>query len=97
MAINTEVRLSWSEQNNNISTGYEIHRSTSPNFTPSSETKIADVSSSTNNFDDEVPDGTYYYKVVVYNPYGSSTSGEVEVIAFCNAGTTAIVAVAYAE
>lgn len=58
--------------------GYEIHRSSTPQFVPTGATRIATVANrQTTTFQDQgaSPDGTYFYKVVV----DGTASGEQEV------------------
>lgn len=97
MEVNTEVRLSWTQENNSKALGYEIHRSDVSGFAPDN-TSLIDTVGVVNEYTDEVPNGTYYYKIVVFNSYGSSSSGEFEMVAYCEStAEDGILAVSYVE
>ena len=85
MAIETEVTINWTNENNDIAETYEIHRSQTSGFTPSASTKVAETLSSVNEFTEKLADGTYYYKIKVINEHNTRVSSETEVICDCEA------------
>jgi concanavalin A-like lectin/glucanase superfamily protein/Big-like domain-containing protein len=72
-----KVSLSWEASKDNVGvTGYEVYRSTTSGFTPSSANRIATPSVTT--YTDNVAPGTYYYRVKATDaaPNLSQPSGE---------------------
>jgi hypothetical protein len=68
------VTLNWTAATDNIGvTAYNVHRSATPNFTPSVANRIAQPSSTSYSDSGLVP-GTYYYKVTASDRAGN-TSG----------------------
>jgi hypothetical protein len=65
------VNLSWSAATDNVGvTGYNVHRSTTSGFTPSTGNRIAQPS--TTSYTDAPPGpGTYYYKVTAQDARGN--------------------------
>jgi large repetitive protein len=67
----SDVALTWAAATDDRGvTGYQVHRSDDPDFTPSAATKIGDVTA--RSFTDaDVADGTYTYKVVALDAAGN--------------------------
>ena len=67
------VALSWTASTDDRGvTGYAVHRSTTPGFTPSSGTHLADVTG-TSYSNTSVDPGTYYYVVVASDAAGNTS------------------------
>jgi hypothetical protein len=65
------VNLTWTGSTDNVAvTGYDVHRSTSSGFTPSTANKIAQVTSAAYT-DSGLASGTYYYKVIARDGSGN--------------------------
>ncbi|HEX5878396.1 MAG TPA: LamG-like jellyroll fold domain-containing protein, partial [Actinomycetota bacterium] len=74
--------LSWSEATDNVAVArYEVHRSAVPGFAPSAATRVATVTG-TSRTEDDVPPGTWYYRVVASDPAGNrgAPSAQVEAV-----------------
>ena len=79
---NQDVSLSWTASTDNVAvTGYEVHRSATSGFTPSSGTKIATVTSGTSFTDTVVTGGTWFYKVVALDAAGNASAASTQVTA----------------
>ena len=83
--VNQDVSLSWTASTDNVGvTGYEVHRSATSGFTPSSATKITTVTAGTSFTDTAVTGGTWFYVVVALDAAGNSSVPSAQ--------TTAVVA-----
>jgi len=74
-----QVALSWTASVDNVGVvRYDVHRSTTPGFTPSAANRIAQPAGTTY-VDTGLAQGTYYYRVVAEDAAGnpSASSGEV--------------------
>lgn len=67
------VALTWNASSDNLLlAGYRVHRSTTPNFTPTAATQIAEVAAPTTGYTDPgVAPGTYHYRVVAFDGVGN--------------------------
>jgi titin len=78
-----EVSLNWTHAPAPGFEAYELYRSTTPNFTPTDDTFVADFQFVDDDAyaDTEVEDGvTYYYKMVTVNAIGeTASSNEIQV------------------
>lgn len=75
----TAVAVTWQPSTDDTAVaGYEVHRGTTTGFTPTSATRIADVTG-TSFTDQGRPVGTWYYRVTAHDAAGnhSGASGEV--------------------
>jgi hypothetical protein len=76
--VNQDVSLSWSGATDNVGvTGYEVHRSATSGFTPSSATKIGTVSGSSFT-DTVVTGGTWFYRVIAVDAAGNQSLPSVQ-------------------
>ena len=74
----SKVSLSWNASSDNLAvTGYQVHRSMVPNFTPSAATLVALVDGTT--AVDTAPSGTWYYKVVAVDGVGNASAASNQV------------------
>lgn len=80
--------IEWSGVNNNVVDGYEIHMSNVSGFDPDSSTRIGTTLPDVNVFEQEVPDGTFFYRVVGYNDYMDNSTPEIELSADCGIGVS---------
>jgi hypothetical protein len=77
----TAVSLSWSEATDNVAvSGYEVHRSAVPGFTPSTATRVATVTGASST-EEDVPPGTWYYRVVASDSAGNRSAPSAQVAA----------------
>jgi hypothetical protein len=78
----SDASLSWrASLDNKGVTGYDIHRSATPGFTPTPGTLIGSTTTALAYTDVHVPLGTYYYRVVAKDLAGNSTpSNQVSLI-----------------
>ncbi len=75
------VDLSWTGSTDNVGvSGYDVHRSTSPGFTPSIANRIAQVTT-TSYSDPGLAVGTYYYKVIARDAAANSSGPSNEAFA----------------
>jgi hypothetical protein len=73
--------LSWSEATDNVAvSGYEVHRSAVPGFTPSTATRVATVTAASST-EEDVPPGTWYYRVVASDSAGNRSAPSAQVAA----------------
>ncbi len=76
-----DVRLSWqASTDDNGVTGYEVHRSATSGFTPTSSTLLRTVST-TSTVDTAVGVGTWYYRVIALDVAGNHSAPSAEVSA----------------
>jgi fibronectin type 3 domain-containing protein len=90
--VNQDVSLSWTASTDNVAvTGYEVHRSATSGFTPSSMTKIATVTSGASFTDTVVTGGSWFYRVVALDAAGnaSAASGQASAVVSAPADTQA--------
>lgn len=89
-ASSTSVSLSWTANTDTDLLEYEIYRSTTSGFTPSSATQINTSSVTTNSYTDTgLTTGTkYYYRVTAADTSGNESSGSSEANATPTATTT---------
>jgi len=88
-----QAALSWTASTDNVGVArYDVHRSTTPGFTPSAGTKIGQ-STTAGYSDTGLTPGTYYYKVIAYdasnNPSPASNQASATIT---NAPPTGLVA-----
>ena len=68
-------RVGWSPSTDNVGvTEYRVHRSTTPDFTPSAANRVATVSTGTTYTASGLAAGTYYYKVVAADTAGNTST-----------------------
>lgn len=76
-ASSSVINLSWTADTapaNCIISGYDIYRSTTSGFTPSTSNRIASGVTATSYSDTGLtPSTTYYYKIVAYDSFGASS------------------------
>ena len=78
------INLTWSGSNDNVAVaGYDVHRSTTSGFTPSSANRIAQVAA-TSYTDQNLGTGTYYYKVIARDAAGNLSGPSNEANATVN-------------
>ena len=66
----TNAQLSWTAATDNVSVArYNVHRATTPGFTPSAANRIAQPTATS--YTDTPPAGTYYYKVTAEDGSGN--------------------------
>src|SRR5205085_1380378 len=83
------VSLSWSASTDNVGVAnYNVHRSTTPNFTPSTANRIAQPTS-TNYTDSGMPAGTYYYRVTAQDAAGNVSAASNQASGTASADTVA--------
>ena len=77
-ASGSNVALSWTASTDNVGvTGYTVHRSSTTGFTPSTTTKVADVTGTT--FTDAArPAGTWFYRVVANDAAGNVSGASAQ-------------------
>jgi hypothetical protein len=79
--VGQDVALSWSASTDNVGvTGYEVHRSATAGFTPSSATRIG-TPAGTSFTDTAVTGGTWFYKVTAVDAAGNVSVPSSEVTA----------------
>jgi len=80
--------LSWTAAtDDNAVTGYNIHRSSTPNFSPTTANRVGQTT--TTSFSDAgVPAGTWYYAVTAQDAAGNIGPGSNEAMAVVTADTT---------
>jgi hypothetical protein len=72
------VSLTWGASTDNVGVvGYNVHRSPTSGFTPSSANRIAQVPGTSYN-DSGLAAGTYYYRVTAYDAAGNTSSPSSE-------------------
>lgn len=82
------ITLNWTASTDNVAVvGYDIYRSTTSGFTPSSANHIG--SSTTTTFTDHVAAGTYYYLVTARDAAGNSSAPSNEASGTALSDTTA--------
>jgi fibronectin type 3 domain-containing protein len=89
--VGQDVSLSWSASTDNDGvTGYEVHRSATAGFTPSSATRIG-TPEGTSFTDTAVTGGTWFYKVTAVDAAGnvSGPSAEASAVVAAPADTQA--------
>ncbi|HEX6154024.1 MAG TPA: LamG-like jellyroll fold domain-containing protein [Solirubrobacterales bacterium] len=87
-----KVTLSWDPSTDNVGvTGYEVYRSTSPAFTPSSANRIATPASP--GYVDTVAPGTYHYRVKAIDAAANLSASSAEISAASLADLAPTVAV----
>nr|CEL18799.1 Chitinase [Kibdelosporangium sp. MJ126-NF4]CTQ96348.1 Chitinase (EC 3.2.1.14) [Kibdelosporangium sp. MJ126-NF4] len=80
--------LSWTGSTDNVGvTGYDVHRSTTSNFTPAPASKVATVTA-TSFTDNGLATGTYYYRVVARDGSGNSSPASNQASAVVTGDTT---------
>ena len=68
-----EAALSWQPSSDNVGvTGYEVHRSTTPDFTPTAATRVSTVAG-TSTTETDVPYGLWYYRIVAKDAAGNAS------------------------
>src|SRR5207249_2254411 len=83
------VSLSWSASTDNVGVAnYNVHRSTTPNFTPTTANRIAQPTS-TSYTDTGMAAGTYYYRVTAQDAAGNISGSSNEASGTSSADTTA--------
>ena len=83
-----QATLSWTAATDNIAvTGYNVHRSSTPNFTPSAANKIGQTNALT--YTDTTSAGTYYYQVVAVDAASNTSAASNEASATVTADTQA--------
>jgi hypothetical protein len=74
-------RVSWSASTDDVGVEeYRVHRSTTPNFTPTAATRVATVSSTTSYTDNGLAAGTYYYKVIAADRAGNTSAASNQAV-----------------
>jgi chitodextrinase len=82
------VSLSWTAATDAVGvTRYNIHRSTTSGFTPSASNKVGQ-STDTSYLDNNLPSGTYYYRVTAEDGAGNVSAPSAETPATARADTT---------
>jgi hypothetical protein len=82
------VSLSWSPSNDNVGvTAYDVYRSTTSGFTPSSSNKVSQTASTTFT-DTGLAPGTYYYRVKAEDAAGNLSGASNEANATVTSGDT---------
>jgi chitodextrinase len=82
------VNLSWTAATDNVGVAsYNVYRSSTPDFTPSAQTKIANTMG-TSYADSGLPAGTYYYQITAQDAAGNVGPASAEVPATALADTT---------
>lgn len=80
-----DVGLSWTASTDNTAvTGYEVHRSAAPGFTPSAGTRIATVATP-GHTDAGRPVGTWYYRVVAVDAADNASDPSAQATAVVQA------------
>ncbi|MEV4289325.1 LamG-like jellyroll fold domain-containing protein [Nonomuraea bangladeshensis] len=75
------AQLTWTASTDNVGvTGYRIHRSTTPGFTPSAANQVGSVTATTFT-DGGLAAGTYYYRVLATDAAGNLSASSNEVAA----------------
>lgn len=73
-AAGSDVTLTWTASTDNITvSGYQVHRSTTPGFTPDGSTLIGTAVSASYS-DPGLADNTYYYGVIAYDAANNFSS-----------------------
>jgi hypothetical protein len=76
----SSVTLGWTASTDNVGVNhYDVHRSTTVNFTPSAANRIAQPA--TNAYTDSPAAGTYFYKVIAYDAAGNASGASNEATA----------------
>ena len=82
------VSLSWTAATDNVGvTRYDVHRSTTPGFTPSAANKVGQ-SNDTTYPDSPLASGTYYYRVTAEDAAGNVGAASDETAATARSDTT---------
>jgi fibronectin type 3 domain-containing protein len=77
-ASGSNVALKWTASTDNVGVaGYTVHRSSTTGFTPSTTTKVADVTGTTYT-DTARPAGTWYYRVVARDAAGNASAASAQ-------------------
>jgi fibronectin type 3 domain-containing protein len=87
------IDLAWTASTDDVAvTGYDVHRSTSPGFTPTTANRVGSVTSTTF-ADTALAAGTYYYGVIARDAAGRSSvmSNEAGAAAMVDASPTVAV------
>jgi chitodextrinase len=80
--------LSWSASTDNVGVAkYDVHRSTTPGFTPSLANRIAQPIGTTY-IDTGLPTGTYYYRVIAEDAAGNASAASNQASASVTADST---------
>jgi PKD repeat protein len=81
--------LGWSASNDNVAvTGYDVHRSATSGFTPTTATRIAQING-TSYVDSPVAPGTWYYRVVARDAANNESAASAQAQAVVTSDTTA--------
>ncbi|QYC45144.1 Chitinase A1 precursor [Nonomuraea coxensis DSM 45129] len=89
------AQLTWTASTDNVGvTGYRVHRSTTPGFTPSAANQVGSVTATTTFADGGLAAGTYYYRVRAADAAGnlSASSNEVSAAVTAPPATPGLVA-----
>ncbi|WGT46727.1 LamG-like jellyroll fold domain-containing protein [Tessaracoccus lacteus] len=71
--VSGSVQLSWTASTDNVAvTGYQIHRSADPSFTPAAATLVGE--STTTSYTDAAPAGSWHYTVVAVDAAGNTST-----------------------
>jgi chitodextrinase len=85
-----QVQLSWNASTDNIGVaGYNVYRSATAGFTPSSGNLIAQTVGLTTTFTNSVVAGNYYYRVLASDAAGNLSPSSNEVLGTSQSDTTA--------
>ena len=96
-AAGNSVNLSWNAATDNVGVArYNVHRATTPGFTPSTANRIAQPTGTTY-ADSGLAPGTYYYKVTAEDAAGnvSGVSSEVNATVAANSGAGLVAAYSF--